>query len=53
MKQINKAMLIEGAQDRDPNWCVFCDLADRCSSCDAIDFYDKDCGTCDLTREEN
>lgn len=53
MKQINKAMIIEGVQDRDPNWCVFCDAKDRCDSCDATDFGEADCGTCDRGSEEN
>lgn len=52
MKQVNQSVLKEVGQDRDPNWCVFCDAKDRCTSCDAIDFGDGDCDNCDFGKEE-
>ncbi|WP_251862333.1 hypothetical protein [Clostridium sp. Marseille-Q2269] len=51
MKQINSS-IIKSCQDRDPSWCVLCDKHDRCSSCDAVDFGEADCGNCDYGREE-
>lgn len=47
MKQINNNTLKGAMNDRDPNWCVSCDKNDRCDSCDAFDFGESDCGTCD------
>lgn len=50
MKQINKS-LVGKANDRDPNWCVFCDARDRCDSCDGFDYKNDDCDTCDFGSE--
>lgn len=51
MKQLNNKTLNNSKNDREPNWCVFCDASDRCDSCDAIDFNDGDCGSCDFGTE--
>lgn len=51
MKQLNNNTLKNSMNDREPNWCVTCDAKDRCDSCDAIDFGNGDCGTCDFGTE--
>jgi len=51
MKQLNNNTLNDCMNDREPNWCVFCDSKDRCDSCDAVDFGDGDCGSCDFGTE--
>lgn len=51
MKQLNKSTLNDCNNDRDPNWCVFCDAKDRCDSCDSTDFGNADCDTCDFGTE--
>lgn len=51
MKQLNNCTLKNPENDREPNWCVFCDTGDRCSRCDATDIGEADCGSCDSTTE--
>lgn len=51
MKQLNKNLIANSNNDREPAWCVTCDSSDRCDSCDATDFGDGDCGTCDFGTE--
>jgi hypothetical protein len=52
MKQLNNNVLCNSSQDREPSWCVFCDTYDRCSTCDAWDANDIDCGRCDNDWED-
>ena len=51
MKQLNKSVISSLENDREPAWCVFCDAKDRCDSCDATDFGESDCGSCDYGTE--
>ncbi len=55
MKQINNSkltsLLNKDNLDKELDWCVFCDARDRCDKCDATDFGENDCGSCDFGRE--
>lgn len=48
---MNKSVIANYNNDREPSWCIFCDAKDRCDRCDAPDFSDNDCGNCDLGTE--
>ncbi|WBW97749.1 hypothetical protein [Oceanirhabdus sp. W0125-5] len=51
MKQINKSNITITKDGTTAHWCIFCDHNDLCYTCDASDWGNKDCGTCDKEYE--
>lgn len=53
MKQVNKVGIRSFENDRELAFCFLCDYKDICDQCDASDWDDIDCGTCDCRAECN